>query len=278
MARGLCHYHYNRLRYAEIGRQLRPRTHTCKHCGTDYQTRTRDQVYCTEACRLAAWSAARTGRLHPWRRWPQTRITIRECGHCARLYVRPGPLVGTWGGGVDEVGGEPPQVGGLPPKPEGGKVYCGGECAGEAQRKANGWAERGTIATRSCQRCQHPFAYIVATRSPDYCDACRPDVIRDQRAADKQRRRARKRNTSAPTERIIRSHIYERDRWTCQLCHRRVDPTLTYPNPWSASLDHVVPLAVGGEHTAANVQLAHLRCNFRKGARRGQPQQLALLG
>lgn len=42
---------------------------------------------------------------------------------------------------------------------------------------------------------------------------------------------------------------------------------LVYPNPLSASLDHVVPLAWGGEHTAANVQLAHLKCNVAKGAR-----------
>lgn len=249
----------------------------CKQCGHTFAARPK-QVYCTDACRLAGFSADRTGRLHPRRRWPQTHVTIRECAHCTRLYVRPGRLVGTWGGGVDEVGGVPAQVGGLPPKPGGGVRYCGGDCAREAQRKANGWAERGTIATRSCRRCQQPFAHHVATRVPDYCDACRPDVVRDHRHASKQRRRAYKRNTSSRGERIFRSRIYERDRWTCQLCHRHVDRQLSYPNPWSASLDHVVPLAVGGEHTAANVQLAHLRCNLRKGARRGRPQQLALVG
>ena len=37
------------------------------------------------------------------------------------------------------------------------------------------------------------------------------------------------------------------------------------PNPLSASLDHIVSVAVGGLHTRANTQLAHLGCNSRKG-------------
>lgn len=32
-------------------------------------------------------------------------------------------------------------------------------------------------------------------------------------------------------------------------------------------IDHVVPLALGGEHSYANVQAAHKKCNSRKGAR-----------
>lgn len=33
------------------------------------------------------------------------------------------------------------------------------------------------------------------------------------------------------------------------------------------SVDHIVPLARGGSHSADNVQSAHLLCNLRKGAR-----------
>jgi 5-methylcytosine-specific restriction endonuclease McrA len=35
----------------------------------------------------------------------------------------------------------------------------------------------------------------------------------------------------------------------------------------SATLDHVVPISVGGEHTRENVRCAHLRCNARRGNR-----------
>lgn len=71
--------------------------------------------------------------------------------------------------------------------------------------------------------------------------------------------------------------IYERDRWKCGLCGKRVDQQRVYPDPLSPSLDHVVPLSLGGHHEPANVQCAHLFCNVAKGAR-GHGEQLALIG
>jgi len=70
--------------------------------------------------------------------------------------------------------------------------------------------------------------------------------------------------------------IARRDRYRCQLCHRTVDMSVSWPHPESPTIDHVVPLADGGDDTRANVQLAHLGCNSRKGARGSQ--QLALVG
>jgi 5-methylcytosine-specific restriction endonuclease McrA len=43
------------------------------------------------------------------------------------------------------------------------------------------------------------------------------------------------------------------------------------------SLDHIVPVSLGGTHTWANVQLAHLRCNVSKGNRPAN-EQLRLVG
>jgi hypothetical protein len=39
--------------------------------------------------------------------------------------------------------------------------------------------------------------------------------------------------------------------------------------PLSASIDHIVPVAAGGTHTRANVQIAHLFCNQHKNAGSG---------
>ncbi len=61
--------------------------------------------------------------------------------------------------------------------------------------------------------------------------------------------------------------VFERDGWVCGICGQLIDPVLKWPEPRSASLDHVLPLAAGGEHTRANTQAAHLICNIRKGAR-----------
>lgn len=57
--------------------------------------------------------------------------------------------------------------------------------------------------------------------------------------------------------------------WTgsCGLCGESLDRGLIYPDPFSKSIDHIVPLSLGGTHEAHNLQWAHLRCNVSKGAR-----------
>lgn len=58
--------------------------------------------------------------------------------------------------------------------------------------------------------------------------------------------------------------IFDRDGWECGICHSPVDPALSHPDPMSASLDHIVPVSLGGAHRRDNVQCSHLRCNIRK--------------
>ena len=66
---------------------------------------------------------------------------------------------------------------------------------------------------------------------------------------------------------VNRVEVFERDGWVCQLCGERVDPLLKGPDPLAASLDHIVPVSLGGDHLPENCQLAHLGCNSSKGAR-----------
>ncbi|MEV7840190.1 HNH endonuclease [Streptomyces albidoflavus] len=61
--------------------------------------------------------------------------------------------------------------------------------------------------------------------------------------------------------------VHARNGWTCQLCHEPIDPDVAWPDPMSPSIDHVIPLARGGEHSMGNVQSAHLGCNSSKGDR-----------
>lgn len=92
--------------------------------------------------------------------------------------------------------------------------------------------------------------------------AANPDRIR----ANDRRRKALKRQI--PFEAFTSLEIFDRDQWVCQLCGLVVDPARKYPDPESASLDHIQPLSLGGFQVRANVQLAHLRCNLVKGANR----------
>lgn len=65
-------------------------------------------------------------------------------------------------------------------------------------------------------------------------------------------------------EHINEKEVYLRDGWICQICKTKIDKRFKYPNPMSASLDHIIPLSQGGTHTYNNIQLAHLLCNMTK--------------
>ena len=53
---------------------------------------------------------------------------------------------------------------------------------------------------------------------------------------------------------------------TCWLCGQPVDPDLRHPDPWSASLDEIVPVSRGGsQYARENCRLSHLVCNMRRG-------------
>jgi 5-methylcytosine-specific restriction endonuclease McrA len=83
------------------------------------------------------------------------------------------------------------------------------------------------------------------------------------------RRRARKRR-AGKIEHIDRAYVYKRDKGLCSLCGRKV-------RKQDMSLDHILPLSLGGSHCLTNVTLVHLQCNTRKRTR-ALPQQLYLIG
>lgn len=60
----------------------------------------------------------------------------------------------------------------------------------------------------------------------------------------------------------------------CALCGGYIDKSLKYPNPMSASVDHVIPVKRGGKSTLDNLQVTHLICNLNKGAKIVTSQQM----
>lgn len=54
----------------------------------------------------------------------------------------------------------------------------------------------------------------------------------------------------------------------CGICGQPVDFDRKFPDPWSATLDHIHPIAKGGDPAdISNLQLAHLQCNRMKGTK-----------
>jgi len=92
-------------------------------------------------------------------------------------------------------------------------------------------------------------------------------LTREAWAAERARFRAqrpawvhRRRQARQAIERL-RPAVLARDGWLCGLCGEFVLPA-------DLSIDHIIPVAQGGADTLANLQVAHRRCNSRKGARR----------
>jgi len=67
-------------------------------------------------------------------------------------------------------------------------------------------------------------------------------------------------------ERIDPIKIFKRDNWKCKLCDIDTPRTLRGTIEDNApELDHIMPLALGGSHTANNVQCLCRKCNCDKG-------------
>lgn len=71
--------------------------------------------------------------------------------------------------------------------------------------------------------------------------------------------------------------VFARDGWRCQICWRKVNPTAKVPNSRAATIDHIVPLSIGGTHEPINCQTACFSCNSLKGDRHGYGDQLRLI-
>jgi len=60
--------------------------------------------------------------------------------------------------------------------------------------------------------------------------------------------------------------IFERDKWICQLCGKKLNPKLQATNHRDApTIDHIIPLVKGGAKLRNNRQTACKKCNTKKG-------------
>lgn len=138
--------------------------------------------------------------------------------------------------------------------------YCSSGCLRQARYQR--LAETSSIQ-RQCKECGSLFRPLYADKRRSFCSvACE---VKYHGNIANHVRRARQR--IATFERVSLAEIAERDGWVCRICGQNVDRSLKSPHPGSPSLDHITPLANGGQHTAGNLQLAHRICNIRKGAR-----------
>ena len=58
-----------------------------------------------------------------------------------------------------------------------------------------------------------------------------------------------------PTE--VRKYVFQRDKYQCQSCGKKNDET-------DLTIDHIIPLARGGQNDISNLQTLCFTCNLQK--------------
>lgn len=154
---------------------------------------------------------------------------------------------------------------------------------------------RVQLPARTCELCQEsyiPKYRFQAGRPQRFCskscarawqNGARPPYKRQvvtgvaRKVALARERRLRHAQT---WDGITDEEILERDGWRCQIpgCKRRpIRKDVKYPHPRSKSIDHIVPLSLGGDDTAVNKRAAHFGCNTARG-NETDDEQMALFG
>lgn len=86
-------------------------------------------------------------------------------------------------------------------------------------------------------------------------------------------RRERKRSLDKRTVSLV--DIGERDGWSCVWASvgecaadaPLIDRDLSGMEPFGPTIEHIIPIALGGTNATDNLAIAHRRCNVRQGAR-----------
>jgi hypothetical protein len=131
-------------------------------------------------------------------------------------------------------------------KPKGRNKYCD-QCKHE-------------LVTRICVKCNNEFSIERYLRTKCCSDECKgKDSIRKKRIYDE-----------VNNVYLSRNEVLTFEGYKCKNCGCTTDKKLGYVKgtlvikPSSPTIDHIIPLSLGGTHTLKNVQLLCYRCNHEK--------------
>jgi len=155
------------------------------------------------------------------------------------------------------------------------KIYCNSTCAYQCnlKMKRDQWAEAYVPRTYICKECGSTFTTECGnTRSVFCCQLCSDRYKRRKehacarhKAYMKHQRKCREEQLrKAFVEDVDYNMVFKRDKGVCQICGLPVHPIKNIDSNWDGTIDHVVPLSIGGKHAVSNCQLAHRICNSLK--------------
>jgi hypothetical protein len=207
------------------GREPGNWTRPCGFCDRRFTDKTA-RKYCSDACRLAA-SLVRGDRMYgPTRREAPILASCEFCGVSMTMNQAKN------------------------------RRHCSERCR---HTSAGRYPTECAIRCGVCRRCGVTYCCLPSV-AEGFCSArCNR---RQQKSREKYRRRARLRTVT--TENFTLREIAERDNWRCHLCGDKVPDREYAALDKDPTIDHLIPVSKGGEHTRANVALAHNRCNWER--------------
>lgn len=78
----------------------------------------------------------------------------------------------------------------------------------------------------------------------------------------------RKELTGHQWRKVTRPEILRRDHYMCMICGRPLDMNAKPGSRWAPSVDHIVPVSLGGTDHPENLRAAHFGCNSSRQAGR----------
>lgn len=224
-----------------LSRAVRPR---CEVCTTQYKmviSKGVPQRTCSRACGIELRRReGRIGGVHAgYRPPPRSHVRYGRCVQCSLIWVESAPRRN-----MAEMTRCPVHVAAL------AAWRDAAQATGRTMRRAaDVAARRAAYVAKPCEWCPMPIPF---ERGPlaAYCT---------ERCA----RRARRANTGDRFKPTLaqRLRVHERDAYVCHLCRHQVRIDVPIDHPWSATLDHVVPQSLGGDHHDINLRTAHRWCN-----------------
>jgi len=243
--RGLCLPHYKKAWKA--GERAEARSLACARCGAAFSTTQPSAIYCTGRCNALAWAERNPDkaskprirkRATPRPRKPKS-VFARMCALCGA----------TWQAGSSDA------------------KWCSETCRSRSAAEA---AHRARGRVDTCIQCGAAFCRLYGARGPKpLCgSACQAERRRQSERGRSRTHAQRAKAKGAARSYFNTARVFERDRWTCQLCGCKTPKRLKgTTDPRAPELDHIVPIGAGGAHLPENCQCACRRCNGAKGAR-----------
>jgi 5-methylcytosine-specific restriction endonuclease McrA len=144
--------------------------------------------------------------------------------------------------------------------------------AGSKQKRCGSRCPSNTVEC-ICENCKQVFMVERYIDSVRFCtEACRKDWFNKRFRSPREHYKKQPTAYNSKRKRVMLAgeyidsvELFELYGWKCHLCGELIDKELRLPNDMAATIDHVVPISLGGQHIWDNVAPAHAFCNFRKG-------------